>query len=297
MTQSSNRVLNDALDRGRDRLLEYNSFRPAVADQLLQIVQDEDHGDVLPPYMEAVFDCCGVHVEEHRRGSFLIEPSEHMSIPFPGLADEGSVITYQRDVALTNEDMHFLTWEHPMVIHAMDRIISQESGNAVVVAIKHEAVQPGTLLVESIFVLEAGGDAMQQSNHYLPPKAIRIIADEQANPAYAELSHDAINRHWVSVAAGIAKQVIQMKADDIKALLVQCEQRADLQVPQCIAEARQRIRQVFQPEIERLQALSKVNPNVRDEEIRYFEQQSKTLNDALDSARLRLDAVRVIVAT
>ncbi len=44
-------------------------------------------------------------------------------------------------------------------------------------------------------------------------------------------------------------------------------------------------------------ALSLVNPNVRAEEIQFFEQQLEMLTEVLDSASLRLDALRVIVAT
>jgi ATP-dependent helicase HepA len=50
-------------------------------------------------------------------------------------------------------------------------------------------------------------------------------------------------------------------------------------------------------EIERLKALSKVNHNVRKEEIDYFEEQLQILDKALDAASLRLDALRVIITT
>ena len=297
VTQSANQALNEALDRGRDKLLEYNSFRPAVAEKLYQEARAQGDDPALPRYMETVFDCCGVHIEDHRAGSFLIEPSEHMSMPFPGLMDEGSMITYARNVALANEDMYFLTWEHPMVIHAMERILNQETGNAVVVALKHKQVQPGTLLLESLFVLEASGQNIQQSNRYLPPAVIRILLDEDGNGAYPHLDHDAINQHLAPVAAGIAKQVIQLKEDAIRELLTASEQQASAQAPQLIAQAEARIQQTFTPEIERLKALQQVNPNVRDEEIQFFEQQLQQLTGALQSSNLRLDAVRVIVAT
>lgn len=296
-TQSVNQALNEALDRGRDKLLEYNSLRPAIAESLYQEACDQDDALVLPRYMETVFDCCGVHVEEHRAGSYLIEPSEHMSMPFPGLMDEGSVITYARNVALANEDMYFLTWEHPMVIHAMERILNHETGNAVVSAMKHKKVQPGTLFLESLFVLEAGGQGMQQGNRYLPSALIRVLLDEQGNDDYSHLGHDEINRHLVPVAAGIAKQVIQLKEDAIRELLIMSEQQASEQAPQLIAQAEVRIQQTFTPEIQRLKALQQVNPNVRDEEIQFFEQQLLQLTGALKSSNLRLDAVRVIVAT
>lgn len=57
------------------------------------------------------------------------------------------------------------------------------------------------------------------------------------------------------------------------------------------------IQQTFAPEIECLKAPQQVNPNVRDEEIQFFEQQLAQLTGALKSSNLRLDAVRVIVAT
>ncbi len=296
-TQASNQDLNEALERGRDKLLEYNSFRPAIADRLYQEARAQDADPALPDYMETVFDCCGVHSEEHRIGSYLIEPSEHMSMPFPGLQDEGSVITYSREVALANEDMHFLTWEHPMVTHAMERILSHESGNAVMVAMKHKQVQPGTLLLETLFVLEAGGHHVQQNNRYLPPAVIRILLDEQGSSDYPYLDHESVNQHLQPVATGIAKQVIQLKEDAIRELLTASEQAAAIQAPQLITQAEARIRQTFTPEIERLKALQQVNPNVRDEEIQFFEQQWLQLTNALKSSNLRLDAVRVIVAT
>lgn len=296
-TQSTNQALNDALENGRDKLLEYNSFRPSVAERLYQEASSQDANSSLPQYMETVFDCCGVHVEEHRTGSYLIAPSEHMTTPFPGLMDEGSVITYARNVALANEDMHFLTWEHPMVIHAMERILNHETGNAVVSAMKHEKVQPGTLLLETLFVLEASGQNIQQSNRYLPPAVIRIVLDEQDSGDYSYLDHESVNRHLQPVAAAIAKQVIKLKEDAIRELLTASEQQASAQAPRLIAQAEARIRQTFTPEIERLKALQQVNPNVRDEEIQFFEQQLQQLTSALKSSNLRLDAVRVIVAT
>lgn len=296
-TRTLNHDLNEALERGRDKLLEYNSFRPAIAETLYQQARSADNDPQLPQYMETVFDCCGVHVEEHRAGSFLIEPSEHMSMPFPGLNDDGSIITYQRNVALSNEDVQFLSWEHPMVTHAMERILSQETGNAVVVMMKHPRVQPGTLWLETLFVLEASGHNVQQSNRYLPPAVIRTLLDERGGSDYPHLDHESVNRHLQPVATGIAKQVIQLKEDVIRELLTSSEQQASTQTPQLIAAAATRIEQTFVPEIERLKALQHVNPNVRDEEIQFFEQQLEQLTAALQSSHLRLDAVRVIVAT
>jgi ATP-dependent helicase HepA len=50
-------------------------------------------------------------------------------------------------------------------------------------------------------------------------------------------------------------------------------------------------------EIGRLKSLSELNKNIRPEEIEFFEQQKSQLNDIYARANLRLEAVRIIVAT
>ncbi|MBT4076283.1 MAG: hypothetical protein HOE78_06835, partial [Gammaproteobacteria bacterium] len=49
-------------------------------------------------------------------------------------------------------------------------------------------------------------------------------------------------------------------------------------------------------EINRLVALQSINPNVRDEEIEFFENQLKLVSEQIDVANIRLDAIRVLVA-
>tara|TARA_R110002073_G_scaffold101455_6_gene230560 strand:+ start:442 stop:3342 length:2901 start_codon:yes stop_codon:yes gene_type:complete len=296
-TQMANQALNDALERGRDKLLEYNSFRPVIADRLKQVAISQDLDSGLLHYMDAIFDCFGVHIEDHRSGSYFIQPGEHMTTSFSGLKDEGIVITYDRNVALANEDMYYLTWEHPMVVNAMDRVLTSELGNAAVSAMEHKSVRPGSVFLESLYILETSGVHVQQSNRYLPPTMIRTFLDENSRSDYAALNHETINHHLVPVSIEIAKQVIQLKKDTIKALILESESQAHEQASETIAQACDKTRQTFSLEIERLQTLRKVNPNVREEEIHFFEQQLENLTHAFNTTNLRLDALRIIVAT
>jgi ATP-dependent helicase HepA len=48
-------------------------------------------------------------------------------------------------------------------------------------------------------------------------------------------------------------------------------------------------------ELKRLAALRKVNPNVRQEELDHLKAQALEMHECIQSARQRLDAVRVIV--
>jgi len=296
-TQTLHHELNEALHRGRDCLLEYNSCRPHIANKLKQRAVAEDESSSLPAYMEAVFDAFGIHSEEHSEACYIIRPGDHMLSHFPGLADDGMTMTYHRDTALSFEDAQFISWEHPLVTGAMDLVLGNELGNTAVTTIRYHGSNPGTLLLECLYLLDSTSSNELQSSRYLPPTTIRVVLDEYGNSHETDLSHSLIQQSRTPVNADTANKIIRAKEQTLRALIVQCEETARAHAPEILASAHQRSNQTLNREINRLRALRQVNPNVRDEEIVFFEQQQEMLNRALQSASLRLDAIRVIVAT
>ena len=288
--------MTEALHRGRDRLLEYNSCRLHVAESLRQRALEADETSTLDAYIERVFDCFGIDSEPHSENCLVVRPTENMVSRFPGLADDGMTITYDRDTALSFEDAHYLTWEHSMVRAAIDMVVTSESGNTAVTAIRYRDAKPGAMLLECLFVLEAATTEGLQSQRYLPPTTIRVVMDERGKDHGAALSHDAINRAGQHVDTATAIQVVRARQKVLKTLLDQCELRAQKQAPKVFSQAHARSEDILMREINRLKALKLINPNVRDAEIEFFEQQLQTLAQLIDATRLRLDALRVIVA-
>ncbi len=285
-----------ALQNGRDRLLEYNSCRPGIANRLKQQAQAADRHSELPDYLDAIFDCFGVDTEIHSTCSYVLRPGEHMQAPLPGLSDEGMTVTYDRDTALAFENMQYLTWEHPLTRTAMDMVLSSELGNTALTAIKYRGVNSGTLLMECLFILESASSERLNSARYLPPTCIRVLIDQDGQRHDDAMTHTAINRARQSVERETAAQVIRSQLDVLKGMAKTAEAQAAEETPTILREALRKTRDTLQGEIQRLKALQRVNPNVRDEEIRYFEEQWMALSLALESASLRLDALRVIVA-
>ena len=93
-----------------------------------------------------------------------------------------------------------------------------------------------------------------------------------------------------------AIKVVKARQTELTGMLEQAELVADTQVPALLADARANGRELLGHEIDRLVALQKVNPGVRDAEIEFFREQLQHFEQALEHARLRLDAVRIIVA-
>jgi ATP-dependent helicase HepA len=287
--------MTEALHRGRDRLLEYNSCRMHIAESLRQRSLEADARSTLGDYMDAVFDCFGVDSELHSENCLIIRPTDHMVNRFPGLADDGMTITYDRGTALSFEDAHYLSWEHSMVRDAIDMVVTNELGNTALTAVKYRGAQAGSVLLECLFVLEVAAVEALQSQRYLPPTTIRVVMDERGNDHGVKLAHDAINKAGAAVDVNTAVQVVRAKQKALKSLLQICEQRAQQQAPAIFKNAHAQAEDILMREINRLKALQKVNPNVRDAEIDFFDQQLMALTQLIDATRLRLDALRVIV--
>ena len=289
--------LSQSLQRGRDRLLEYNSCRPAIALDIKQRAEADDESTDLADYMDNVYDCFGIDNELHSDRCFIITPTEHMISQFPGLAEDGMTITYDRNIALSFEDAHYITWEHPLTSNAIDMVLTNEMGNTAVTASDYAGVTAGSVLLECLFSIESAPIAELQSNRYLPPTMIRVVCDERGADHNIKLTHEDINAHHQFVDKGVGNKIVKAKKKILKAMLQRSEKFADLKAAKVLQSAQQNATEVLSKEINRLKALSKVNPNIRKDEIAYFEKQLSMLTEVIDAANLRLDAVRVIVAT
>ncbi len=293
-----NQSLNAALHRGRDRLLEYSSCRPVAAHALKARAEAIDDDRHLFNYLEQVCDCYGIDMEPHSAGSHILLPGEHMhASSFPGLRDEGMTFTCDRNIALANEDQEFISWEHPLLTGAIDMVLSNETGNCAMSTIKHPAIKAGSLLLECVYILDSVTSEALQTRRYLPPGMIRVVTDQQDNDHSNTLTHEIINSLRETIKSETAVRVIRGYTSLLREMLDASEKLASRQTPKLLAAAHQQSHQMLDKEIHRLKELARVNPNVRKEETEFLELQQQAVSAALDSASLRLDALRVLVAT
>ena len=288
--------LNEALQQGRDRLLEYNSCRPLIAEELTdQALQLEYDYDIFK-FMERIYDCYGVDSEIRGQDCWVITPGDNMLAKMPGLPDDGMTVTYNRSIALSNEDVRFLSWEHPFVRNAIDMVLTSEFGNTALIAIKYGGAKPGTLLLECHFLMEFSDDCKFESQRYFPNSSIPVVIDENRRDHGHLLESGMIPGILQRVDADTSLKIIKAKQSEISTLLELATQIADQQVPDLVEAAKQRSEEVLGLELDRLSALKAINANVRDEEIEFFRDQLSQFEAALENARFRLDAVRVMIA-
>ena len=297
-TRSRAQALVTELQNGRDRLLELNSCNHERAELIIEEMHEQERRHALSNYMEGVFDQFGVDQEHHTANSVILRPGEQMTgHSFPALPEDGLTATYKRDLALSREDFHYLTWEHPMVTGAMDLVLSGEFGNTAFCTIKLPPYKAGSILLEAVFTTSCPAPPALQLHRYLPLTMSRIVVDSKGNDLSELLTEKHFNKLGQRVRRHAAQEFIRHTRAKIVAMIKHAEQLAANQEASIIDAAKTRMQQLQVSELERLRALSEVNPNIRQEEIEHMAAETKELQHYLASTHLKLEAVRLAVTT
>ena len=280
------------LEQGRDRLLELNSFRPEAAAPVVQEIRRQDDDRSLDAFLLAVFDHYNLHVEELWPRTYRLGSAGVFADSFPGLPAEGLTVTADRQRALVREDLQFLSWDHPLVTAALDLLLGSEQGNSSVAHWPDEKIRG--LYLEAVFVLECIAPPELHVDRFLPPTPVRILVDHTGKDESATWDTEGFARR---LKPGDVHALLDLPGlrEDLLPELVECaEALANQQAPTLVSRASQQMNDALDREIARLTELQRVNPNVRPEEVAALVQQQSVLEQHIQTARLRLDAVRLI---
>lgn len=285
------------LEQGRDRLLELNSHGGEIAYKLAKNIEKEDNSEELKHFTQYLFDIIGVEQDDLDEKTTLITPSGTMLLPdFPGLKEEGIIVTFDRQLALTREEVEFLTWDHPIIRNGIDLVLGSHLGKSAVALLVNKNLPEGTLLLELIFVVEAQAPKGLQLTRFLPPTPIRLLLDMQGNEIGKQVSFARIEQQLKPLEPLVASKIIKGTRPRIERLLTIAEQKILLSAKEIIAQSHQQAEQHLTAELQRLIALKKVNNNIRLDEITALEQHREQILAQLAQATWRLDSLRVIIS-
>jgi ATP-dependent helicase HepA len=291
------------LQEGRDRLLELSSCNVERAEQVLAEITAAECPQVLADYMETVFDKFGIDHSYHSPHALVIRPGDHMHCEaFPGLLEDGMTLTFNRTRALSREDMHFLSWEHPMVTGVMDMIVGGDFGNVAICTLKLPPLKPGTLLLESFFTLHCPAPKSLQLYRFLPMSRIRVVVDVNGKDLSAILATEHFDRLGQKIAKPTAEAIVRHARPQITAMIKRAEELAlaknhNAEQGDLIANAIVAMEKRLGYEHQRLVALSRINPNIRQDEIDAINNTMSALKTAMQRAEWRMDSLRVAITT
>ncbi|HDV6633526.1 TPA: RNA polymerase-associated protein RapA [Legionella pneumophila] len=295
-TQLHTQHIKEALNAGRDRLLELNSCNYTIGKELIEAIEAEENCLELENYMSQVYQEYGIDQEYHSENAEILRPGNHMKTAhFPGLKEDGMTVTYSRSKALVREDMEFLSWEHPMVYDTMEMILESELGNATVTTISIKSIKPGTLFLETFYTINSSAPKYLQLDRFIPSLPIRILMDTTGKSLSGILSYEQLNNLCQPLKRHLGYPVIKQVREEIESILQRTNKIAEDQMKLFIEEAKSMMELTTSQEVNRLESLQKINPAIRDEEIEFFKKKISESNYFINSSTLKLQAIRVVI--
>ncbi len=293
--------LEIALQEGRDRLLEYNSCRPKVAERISDTMREFDKNELLPSFFERLLDNLNVDYSHQKDGSWVIHPvdaGESVEEFLAGLpiGEDGMTLTFDRRLALVREDVEFMTHEHPLMQAIYEMMHSTSFGNAAVATLSSKALPQGMVVLEVNFRVESIAPKQLNLNAFLPNSHLRIFMTEQGSDLSDVATPEKIAPMIDRIDRQTALQVIKLRHQTISDTFHQAKTAAAGRLEQIAEQAKLSFGAYFDKEIKRLCHLQSINPNIRDEEILALDQLRTQGQEALASLSLVPDSVRVLVA-
>jgi len=282
--------LAEQVNHGRDRLLEVAAERSRSGVELIHALETADAESLDDELVVRLLEHFGVDAEELSPRTYRLDP-EYVSDPaFTGLGSEPQTVTFDRSFALSREELPLLRFDHPLVLGAMDLLMSGDAGSAAFLLDPDLPVQ--FALLECIFVAECVAHTRLDAERYLPAVPLRLVVDPKLTVREAPINDRAAKRgDEVPVNLAPLRRILTHL---IPPMLKAAEAEASKQAKLLGESAAERVQVELDIEIARLESLKRVNPSVRHSEILALQERRDALLAVLPSTRVRLEALRLV---
>ena len=288
-------ALEIELQEGRDRLLEYNSCRPIVAQEIVKALEDYDDNTTLPMFMKRFMASTNIDFDEQSNGTVIIKPTDQMQVQGLTLDEEGMTATFYRDQAQTREDAQYLTLEHPFTESVMEMINTQGFGSTNVAVLKSAALPQGSVLLEVWFKVDVVAPKALNLPSSLPQQLIRVLLSEKGQDLSNKIAPDILKPYLHHLDSNSCRQVVKARRDVIEQRYVQALDLAKAALPSFKQQAKDVYGNKWQYEIDRLTYLKQFNPSIREDEIARLQKLQKEGISLLDGLSVTPEAIQVLV--
>jgi ATP-dependent helicase HepA len=189
-------LLNEKAEKGRDRLLEFNSQNKKLSEELLAEAQRMDLNKELLPFAFNMLERLDIDIQKSiYPDSFVLkgmpEQPEHATLLGTENAystengemseSDGCSITVatNRETALNYENVEFFHWEHPIMQRLFDRALSDDFGT--VACVVCNSVPSGKVFVQYNFILGFSINTYWGINNLMSERFLSAVLDSEGN--------------------------------------------------------------------------------------------------------------------
>ncbi len=288
-------ALEAELQAGRDRLLEYNSCRPIVAQEIVTALEDYDDNTTLPMFMKRFMAATNIDFDEQSNGTVIIKPTDQMQVQGLTLDEDGMTATFYRDQAQLREDAQYLTLEHPFTESVMEMINTQGFGSTNVAVLKSAALPQGSVLIEVWFKVDVIAPKALNLPSSLPQQLVRVLLSEKGQDLSQKIAPEILKPYLHHLDSNSCRQVVKARRDVIEERYNQALEIAKEALPNFKQQAKELYGSKWQYEIDRLTYLKQFNPSIREDEITRLQKFQKEGLGLLDGLSVTPEAIQVMV--
>jgi ATP-dependent helicase HepA len=194
LVKEDSAVLRRNIEKGRDRLLEFNSRDPEAAKEITDEIQKMDSDTRLKDLIFETLLAAGLEIEKSPiPKSFVFTTGPQVEAgTIPGMPDSGMIAkqegeeerevrgsaltaTFDRNEAMAHEEIDFLTWEHPLAQGVID--MSTAVGKGTESCVFWENSGSKGLVMQFNFMIEPSIAPEWGLSDVAGPKMIRVLID------------------------------------------------------------------------------------------------------------------------
>lgn len=287
-TRGVRELIRQEQEEGYDRLLRWQAGTGAAAD-LEKRLRDADEDPQWEKFTIRLLESLGMQVEELRQHEWRFQAGSPESESLPELPVEGLTAIFDRSKSLIREDAAFLTPDHPLVQGALESLLGSPRGSVACGIVEGQGT-PG-LLLEACWLLECVAAPALQADRFLPSLPVRVVIDQKG----IDRSDDHHPLKWKIADADRATLPAAWEAVKHFDLPAKAAAAAEARKASGIAAALKRMHRLFDADITRLEILSRRHRHPTRGEVLALRDQRDALHLAISNARLRVDAVRVLI--
>lgn len=280
------------IEQGRDYLIEQNSYQDIEAKEITAEIINYETKNSPQSFLESVFEGLGIKHEELSENSFHIAPQDNMFIPsYPGLPSEGLSISYEREFSQRYENIHFMSWEHPIVLNAFEFLLNGTLGNSTIT--KNNKLTKN-FYFEFIIKLQCSNQFKHLGELYLPLTPLRVLLSATAEDLTKKLPKKLLDPEHVKLSHKDLELFKKVPKEHILELFKSANRIGQKKKITFIDKAKTDISEYYSNEKARVKGL---NLEETQEKL-HLKKLTQTQSDVLtcvETAQCKIDAVRVFV--
>lgn len=278
------------LSSGQNKLLAQNSFNHKVATDIIKEVEEAEKVFNIESYLEECCELFGIQYEEIRTNEFTLTPTDNMPLPsFPHVKPEGTLITYNRNIATAVEEIDYISIDHPMILDLIDLTLSQKFGNVTV-----SKANLKTPAIECFYTADLMILKKYEPKRFFPTQIIRVLISLDGKDITNTMTHADLIKILEPSSQKDVEKIKEIPRASFKQLLNMAKTHALKRFEQRKLKLLTDINTNLDGEINRLIFLKKQNPSIRIDEIDFLKEKKEKLNDGTKRVGLRLDSFNII---